>query len=222
MPAKKMRKASPRGTKTTGSARGAATKRAPAKKGATAKAATAKHATAKLSTAKGATTRGAMAKQAAPARRPAARKVAPARRAPATMKPASNGRLAAPTGPGRRSDFGLSIDSFFGKQPPNLQEILQVLRELVEEAAPDAEASLKWGMPFYTVGGAMLCALGGHRTHVNLVMAGPPETFADPDGRLAGEGKTGRHLQLRSLEELPRDLVIEWLRAAAELARKKG
>ena len=47
-------------------------------------------------------------------------------------------------------------------------------------------------------------ALSSHKTHVNLVLAGPSASFADPDGRLEGTGKTGRHLKLRALEELPR------------------
>ncbi len=93
------------------------------------------------------------------------------------------------------------------------------LRELVEEAAPEATASLKWGMPFFEVGGAMMCALTAHKAHVNLVLPGPPGTYADPGGRLEGGGKTGKHLTLRSLDELPREAVRGWLRVAAGRVR---
>ncbi len=123
--------------------------------------------------------------------------------------------------PASRADFGAPIESFLAKQPPHLRAILEELRTLVEEAAPDADSSLKWGMPFYTVDGAMMCALGGHKSHVNLILSGPPGAFADSEGRLSGEGKTGRHLKLTALDELPRDAVRGWLRIAAELARKK-
>jgi len=44
---------------------------------------------------------------------------------------------------------------------------------------------------------------------------------SDPEGRLSGERKTGRHLKLTMLDELPRDAVGSWLRTAAELARNK-
>jgi hypothetical protein len=30
---------------------------------------------------------------------------------------------------------------------------------------------MKWGMPVYTVAGAMMCALRAHTSHVNLVLA---------------------------------------------------
>jgi hypothetical protein len=119
----------------------------------------------------------------------------------------------------RRADFGAPIDGFFAKQSPQLRPILEALRKLVEDAAPDAAASIKWGMPFYSVGGRMMCALAGHKSHVNLILAGPPGTFDDPEGRLQGEGKTGRRLTLRSLDELPRQAVRGWVRRASQAAR---
>jgi hypothetical protein len=128
----------------------------------------------------------------------------------------------APKKMGARADFGAPIDGFFAKQPPHLRAILEALRKLVDEAAPDATSSIKWGMPFYMVGGNMMCALGGHKSHVNLILSGPPDAFADPKGLLEGDAKTGRHLKLRALDELPRDEVRGWLRAAVAVARKKG
>ena len=120
-----------------------------------------------------------------------------------------------------RADFGAPIEGFLAKQPAHLRSILDELRALVDEVAPAAESSLKWGMPFYTLNGAMLCALAGHKSHVNLILSGPPGTFADPENRLSGDGKTGRHLKLTSLDELPHDAVRAWLRTAAEVTRVK-
>jgi hypothetical protein len=124
--------------------------------------------------------------------------------------------------PARRADYGAPVEGFFAKQPVHLRPILQELRKLVESAEPKATASLKWGMPFYEVGGAMMCALGAHKSHVNLILPGPPGTYSDPDGRLQGGGKTGKHLQLRSMDELPKETVRAWLATAARLAREKG
>jgi hypothetical protein len=123
--------------------------------------------------------------------------------------------------PGRRSDFGAPIDGFFTRQPAKLRAVLEALRELVEEAAPDATAAIKWGMPFYSIGAGMMCALGAHKSHVNLILSGPTGTYADPEGLLAGEGKTGKHMKLRSLDDLPRHVVSGWLRVAARVARER-
>jgi hypothetical protein len=122
---------------------------------------------------------------------------------------------------GRRADLGAPVDGFFARQPVPLRPILERLRELVAEAAPEATSSIKWGMPFYLVGDQTMCALAGFKGHVNLILAGPPGTFPDPHGLLEGDGKTGRHLKVRSLDELPRAAVQGWLRIAAERARQQ-
>jgi hypothetical protein len=152
---------------------------------------------------------------------PARKAPAPARNAPApapasapTPAPAPAPKKLAP-----RADLGQPVDGFFRKQPPHLRPITDALRALVEEAAPDASSSIKWGMPFYEIGAGMMCAIGAHKSHVNLILSGPPGTFDDPDGRLAGDGKTGRHLKVTRLDELPYDHVRRWLRTAAERAR---
>ena len=123
---------------------------------------------------------------------------------------------------GKRADFGAPIDGYFTKQAPHLRPILLALRELVETSAPDVVSSLKWGMPFYTVDGQMMCALATHKAHVNLILAGSPDAFVDRKGRLEGDAKGMRHLKVRTLEELPRVEVKRWLRIARKLAKAKA
>ncbi|HXU84108.1 MAG TPA: DUF1801 domain-containing protein [Polyangia bacterium] len=137
------------------------------------------------------------------------------------MKPAGKKKAAASRKPAPRADLGAPVDGFFARQPAPLRPIVDELRKLVAEAAPQAASALKWGMPFYSVGGNVLCAISAHKAHVNLILPGPPGTYADPDRRLEGEGKTGQHLKLRSLEDLPRAAVRGWLSTAATLARAK-
>jgi hypothetical protein len=167
--------------------------------------------------------------------KPAAAKPAP--RKLAAKKPAAKTTLGSPTPSGvpqglrrgkpapkfgPRADLGAPIDGFFVKQPPAMRAILDELRKLVADVVPDAESSIKWGMPFFTVNGEMMCAFGGHKAHINLILAGPPGTFADPDNRLEGDGKTGRHLKLTNVADLPRAAVRGWLKTAASLARSKA
>jgi hypothetical protein len=123
---------------------------------------------------------------------------------------------------GRRADLGAPVDGFFARQPPALRAILEALRREIDRAAPGAVAAIKWGMPMYTLDGEMMCALGAHKAHVNLILAGPPAAFADPGGLLEGDGKTGKHLKLRALADLPRAAVRGWLETAAATARAKA
>jgi hypothetical protein len=163
------------------------------------------------------------AKPAAAKKKPAAKPVAakPVAAKPVAAKPAAAPPppAAKPAMPARRADFGAPVDGFFARQPHHLRPILETLRALVLEVAPDATSAIKWGMPFYSLGENMMCAFGAHKVHVNLILSGPPGTFDDPDGLLAGDGKTGRHLKITRLDDLPQDAVRGWLRTAAALAR---
>jgi hypothetical protein len=144
-----------------------------------------------------------------PARRATIKKAAarPAKRAPApAMK----------FGP--RKDLGAPVEGFFARQPPHLSPILAELRAMIAEAAPAATGAIKWGMPWYSVGGNLMCAVAAFKAHVNLILPGPSGTYADPDGLLEGDGKTGKHLKLRSLGELPASAVRGWLKIAAARA----
>jgi hypothetical protein len=121
---------------------------------------------------------------------------------------------------GRRADLGAPVDGFFAKQPPHLRPILDLLRTMVETAGPEATSAIKWGMPFYSIEKNMMCALAGFKAHVNLILPGPPGTYRDPDGHLEGDGKTGQHLKVRPLDQLPRATVQGWLATAAARARQ--
>lgn len=147
-----------------------------------------------------------------------ARRVSTPRKKTATKKTAAPKKPASPT---KRADYGAPIDGFFARQPPHLRAILDALRAIVEKEAPDARATIKWGMPVYSLGNTTICALGAHKAHVNLILFGPPDGFDDPEGRLSGEGKIGRHLRLESIDELPEASARAWVRRAAELAGKK-
>src|SRR5262245_40134371 len=113
---------------------------------------------------------------------------------------------------GPRKDLGAPVDAFFAKQPAHLRPIVEDLRKLIDGAAPGITSAIKWGMPFYSIGGNVVCAIGAHKSHVNLILPGPPGTYADPDGLLEGEGKTGRHLKLKSPSDLPKAAVRGWLK----------
>ena len=160
------------------------------------------------------------AKPAAPKTKPAAAKARPAatkaKAKPATAKPAAAARKK----PGPRADLGKPIDGFFKRQAGALQPIARALRALIESAAPEARSSIKWGMPFFMIGDSMVCAIGAHKAHVNLILSGPPGTFSDPDGLLSGDGKTGRHLKLTANDTIPTAAVRGWLRTAVARARQ--
>ncbi len=123
--------------------------------------------------------------------------------------------------PATRNDLGAPIDGFFAKQPAATKAITVALREIVEQAVPKGTSSIKWGMPFWEIDGGTVCAIGAHKAHVNLIFSGPPSSFVDPDGLLTGAGKTGKHLKLTSVDQIPHAAVKKWLRTAVANAKAK-
>lgn len=150
--------------------------------------------------------------EAAPAKQPSAKKAAPAK--PAAAKPPA--KKAMPT---RRADLGAPADGYFARQPPDKRALLDPLRALVRAAAPTAHESIKWGMPFYTLGGS-LCALSTFKAHVSINFFAPPDVLTDPDGRLEGTGKGMRHLKVRAPGDIDRARVRRWLAQAVAHAKK--
>jgi hypothetical protein len=140
---------------------------------------------------------------------------------PADRKPGQK-PVAATSKPAPRKDLGAPVDGFFARQPAGLRPIVDQLRAMIAEAAPAATSAIKWGMPFFSVGPNMMCAVAAFKAHVNLILPGPPGTYADPDGRLEGDGKTGKHLKLRAPDEIPHAAIRGWLKTAAARAKTES
>lgn len=122
----------------------------------------------------------------------------------------------------KREDHGAPIEAYFAKQSEAIRALMEALRALILAEAPEAESGLKWGFPFFTLKGQLLCGLRANKAHLGLILTGPPGTFDDPEGLLSGEGETGRQLKLTPGQSIPEAQVRAWLQAAARAAAAKG
>lgn len=105
---------------------------------------------------------------------------------------AAHKKVAAPTtGPKRakvvprkimpaRKDFGAPTDAYFAQQPPEKRVLLEKLRALVLKVVPDADASIKWGVPFYGRQGKSVCSIAAFKEHVGINFFAPPSVLVDP------------------------------------------
>ena len=80
-----------------------------------------------------------------------------------------------PTMAAKRKDLGAPVDSYFAQQPPEKRVLLEKLRALVAKGVPGADASIKWGVPFYQLKGKNVCSLAAFKEHVGI------NFFASPD-----------------------------------------
>ncbi|WP_066527926.1 YdeI/OmpD-associated family protein [Erythrobacter sp. CCH5-A1] len=105
------------------------------------------------------------------------------------------------------------IDDYIAKAAPFAQPILTHVRALVHHALPEAEETIKWGMPHFMVGGKNLVGLAAFKAHASVVIHHEERT---------GEGM-GALGKLTSLADLPPDeqLVARFQARPAALAQPK-
>ncbi len=100
------------------------------------------------------------------------------------------------------------------------REVVTKLRSIVRSQAPDAKESIMWSQPVYTVNGPVVY-IKAFSDHVNLGFWRGNE-IDDPAGRLIGELPTMRHITIRHVNEVDRELFEAYVRAAVKLDRDKG
>jgi uncharacterized protein YdeI (YjbR/CyaY-like superfamily) len=99
------------------------------------------------------------------------------------------------------------VDAFIAKAQPFAKPILTHLRELIHKTCPDAEETLKWGMPSFMYMGEILCGLASFKQHAILGFW-KHSLLDDPKGVLSREGM-GSLGKVYSIDELPSDRVIQ-------------
>jgi hypothetical protein len=104
-------------------------------------------------------------------------------------------------------------DRYFAEQPADRAALLQKLRALVNKAVPDADVSIKWGVPFYQLNGKNVCSLAAFKDFVGINFLAPPSVLVDPKKKLEGGGKTMRMLKVRSASDIDSASIVRWLKA---------
>jgi uncharacterized protein YdhG (YjbR/CyaY superfamily) len=64
-----------------------------------------------------------------------------------------------------------NIDEYITTFPPEVQTILNLMRETVKKAAPNAEEAISYGMPLYKLQGRLVY-FGAHTHHMGLYPMG--------------------------------------------------
>lgn len=118
-----------------------------------------------------------------------------------------------PTMAAKRKDLGAPVDGYFADQPPEKRVLLEKLRALVTKGVPGADASIKWGVPFYQLNGKNVCSLAAFKEHVGINFFASPAVLADPGKKLEGEGKTMRMLKVRRAADIDSASILRWLKS---------
>jgi uncharacterized protein YdeI (YjbR/CyaY-like superfamily) len=108
------------------------------------------------------------------------------------------------------------IDAYIAKAAPFARPILEHVRKRVHAAAPEAEETIKWSAPGFTIDGKILLMMAAFKQHAALNFWRGQE-LGDGSPKAGAMGQFGR---LTSIDDLPPDPELDALiREAAALAR---
>jgi uncharacterized protein YdeI (YjbR/CyaY-like superfamily) len=111
------------------------------------------------------------------------------------------------------------VDAYIAKAAPFAQPILEHVREVVHEACPGVEETIKWGMPSFTYGGGILCGMAAFKAHASFgfwkhaLVVG--EGGADEGTERVGMGSFGKLATVRDLP--PKKRLLAYVKKAAAL-----
>jgi uncharacterized protein YdeI (YjbR/CyaY-like superfamily) len=109
------------------------------------------------------------------------------------------------------------IDDYIAKSADFAKPILNHIRELVHDACPDVEETLKWSFPHFTHKG-MLCSMASFKNHCAFGFWKSALIFDSKRAKIAEDEAMGQFGRITSLSDLPKDKVLRgYLKKAVEL-----
>ena len=106
------------------------------------------------------------------------------------------------------------IDAYIERAAPFAQPILVHLRELVHEACPGAEETMKWSMPTFMHAGGILCGLAAFKQHASFGFWKHALVVGEGEPR-DGMGSYGKMASLKDLP--PKKTLLAHVRKAMKL-----
>jgi uncharacterized protein YdhG (YjbR/CyaY superfamily) len=64
-----------------------------------------------------------------------------------------------------------TIDAYLAAFPPEVQALLQQIRQVIHEAVPNLGETISYGMPTFTLHGKYLVYIAAHKKHIGLYPA---------------------------------------------------
>ncbi|HZM72136.1 MAG TPA: DUF1801 domain-containing protein [Candidatus Polarisedimenticolia bacterium] len=114
------------------------------------------------------------------------------------------------------------VDAFIEPLPDWQQAVFRELREIIHEAEPEIEETIKRTTQPYFVLKGNVCAFLAAKDHVNLFLYDP--IAPDTDGIITAghDNKTGRQIAFHRGDPIPRRPIVALLRAIVANNRAGG
>jgi len=109
------------------------------------------------------------------------------------------------------------VDEYLENLAPERQAALAKLRSLVFEVAPDAVETMRYRMPTYEYGDAVLCAFASQKRYVSLYM--DTDIVEKYREELTGLSIGKSCIRFRKMDQLPLDTIKRMLEETVQMRR---
>jgi uncharacterized protein YdeI (YjbR/CyaY-like superfamily) len=110
------------------------------------------------------------------------------------------------------------IDTYIARQAEFARPILEHLRRVVHEAAPEVEETIKWSMPHFTYKGRLFAGMAAFKAHATFGLWQASAVLGETGSEREAMGQFGR---LASLDDLPPEEELKAIvRRAADQAQQ--
>ncbi len=113
-----------------------------------------------------------------------------------------------------------TVDGYIAQLTDWQSEIVSEVRQIILEAAPNANESIKWAQPVYETNGPF-AYIKAFKNSVNFGFWRGVD-LNDPGGLLQGSGEKMRHVQLTNREDINADVFSDFVQQAVKLNLEKG
>lgn len=113
-----------------------------------------------------------------------------------------------------------TVDNYIAQLKDDQAEIVAKVRELILEAAPDADESIKWAQPVYEINGPF-AYIKAFKNSVNFGFWRGVD-IRDSYDLLVGSGEKMRHVKLVNLDDINEGAFKDYVQQAIKLNLTKG
>lgn len=115
---------------------------------------------------------------------------------------------------------GKTVDAYIAGLEDWQAEIVSGVRQVLNEAAPDADEAIKWAQPVYSSSGPF-AYIKAFKNSVNFGFWRGVD-LKDPKGLLQGSGDKMRHIKLTSTDDIDAGAFSDFINQAVQLNQTKG
>lgn len=114
------------------------------------------------------------------------------------------------------------IDQYINEAGGFSKEIITHLRNIINDAIPNGEETIKWNSPHFTYNGEIVCAIMAFKKHVTFTFWKGKE-MKDREGILEEVGKSNMKSlkNIKTISDLPSDKILkDYIKEAMELIKE--